>query len=272
MLSLPSFASSSSSSSSISSLSAPGYSLVKKLKVSSTALIESYLDAARVLVSFSSNGSSSHSVSSSSSSLSSSSSSSSLFSSFGHSSQQSKSVSTETLPSSFESDEETIQQLAPSTPHEPLLVSLLSSFLDISSASIVLGRPCLHWGMQKLHVAVLFSSLFELLNSALNNSEINTKWPGMIPARVAKSLGAVIKYQADVIMDVPRCLSVGGDDDDDDDKNINVLSGASPSSSSSPFSSSSLSSLNNLTKKRQMSLLPVSVALTVILNELSQLH
>ncbi|KAH7820434.1 uncharacterized protein MONOS_11047 [Monocercomonoides exilis] len=126
--------------------------------------------------------------------------------------------------------------------------------------------------MQKLHVAVLFSSLFELLNSALNNSEINTKWQGMIPSRMAKSLGAVIKYQADVIMDVPRNLLVGGDDDDDNDKYINELSGASPSSSSTPYSSSSFSSSNNLTKKSQLSLLPVSVALRVILNELSQLH
>ncbi|KAH7832656.1 uncharacterized protein MONOS_3979 [Monocercomonoides exilis] len=126
--------------------------------------------------------------------------------------------------------------------------------------------------MQKLHVAVLFSSLFELLNSALNNNEINMKWPGIIPARVAKSLGAVIKYQADVIMDVPRYLLVGGDDDNDDDKYINELSGASPSSSSTPTSSSSFSSSNNLTKKHQLSLLPVSVTLRVILNKLSQLH
>ncbi|KAH7815007.1 uncharacterized protein MONOS_9610 [Monocercomonoides exilis] len=178
-------------------------------------------------------------------------------------------------PSSSSSFFNSLYALSPfsssSTPHEPLLVSLLSSFLDISSTSIVLGSPCLPRGMQKLHVAVLFSSLFELLNSALNNNEKNMKWPGIIPARVAKSLGAVIKYQADVIMDVPRCLSVGGDDDDDD-KDINELSGASPSSSSTTSSSSSSSSLNNLTKKRQLSLLPVSVALRVILNELSQLH
>ncbi|KAH7818847.1 putative Ubiquitin carboxyl-terminal hydrolase [Monocercomonoides exilis] len=106
-----------SSSPSSSSSSAPGYSLVKRPDVSSTALIESYLDIARVLVSFSSNDSSSHSVSSSSSS-----------SSFGHSSQQPNSVSTKTLPSNSESDEETLQQLF------ALLIVMIRSF----SSSVLL--------------------------------------------------------------------------------------------------------------------------------------